>query len=111
MADKITKIQKDIKDTLKILKAELEKTKKTKDSNAMEDFISGIYEKAKTFEISTIQKFIFLFVEYYNEISSKFENPYLFILKISLIFFTISLVDSLKTTSPKKSKGLLINFT
>ena len=74
MADKITKIQKDIKDTLKILIAELEKTKKTKDSNAMEDFISGIYEKAKTFEISIIQKFIFLFAKYYNEISSKCEN-------------------------------------
>ena len=74
MADKITKIQKDIKDTLKILIAELEKTKKTKDSNAMEDFISGIYEKAKTFEISIIQKFIILFAKYYNEISSKCEN-------------------------------------
>ena len=74
MEDKKQKTTKDNKHYLKALMAEIEKSKKSKNTEELGVNVAKIYEQAKTSDISTIQKFIILFYKYYNKTTYKIKR-------------------------------------
>ena len=74
MEDKKKKTTKDNKHYLKALMTEIEKSKKSKNTEELGVTVAKIYEQAKTSDISTIQKFIILFYKYYNKTTDKIKR-------------------------------------